>query len=142
MDRRRLLATGSALALAVAFTFTGGIWTAATAAPSPAPAVDGADAGGAVIVVLKDQHPNLKLRAQGTQRTSTTRSDQTSIVQDIKAHGGTDVTQLVAVNAVAAHLSAAEVDRVRRNPAVQRVVPDLPLLVPSKVVSKNSKPHS
>jgi hypothetical protein len=68
--------------------------------------VDGAAAGGAVIVVLKDRHADITLKAEGAQRTATTRSDQRSIVSDIYANGGTDVTQLVSVNAVAAHLSA------------------------------------
>ncbi|HEY3749198.1 MAG TPA: protease inhibitor I9 family protein, partial [Pseudonocardiaceae bacterium] len=89
-----------------------------------APAVDDAAAGGPVIVVLKDQHASTKLKAQGLQRTAMTRSDQKSIVSDIKANGGTDVTQLVSVNAVAAHVSANEVARLRANPAVQEVTPD------------------
>jgi hypothetical protein len=92
-----------------------------------APAVDGAASGGAVIVVLKDQHADLKLRAQGAARTTTTRSDQQAIVSEIAAGGGTGITQLVSVNAIAAHLSAAEVDRLRSNPAVREVVPDAPI---------------
>jgi hypothetical protein len=138
VDRRRLYALGSALALVVAGTFAGGGWNAAAADPTapPAPAVDGADSGGAVIVVLREQHANLKLRSQGSQRTATTRSDQSSLVADIKAHGGTDVTQLVAVNAIAAHVSAAEVDRIQRNPAVREVVPDLPLQLPQRTPLK------
>ena len=39
--------------------------------------------------------------------------------------GGTDVTQLVAPNAVAAHISAAEVGRLRRDPAVSEIAPDV-----------------
>jgi hypothetical protein len=113
----------------------------AAADPGPtAPAVDGAADGGAVIVVLKDQHPNIALKAQGAQRTATTRSDQRSIVSDIKANGGTDVTQLVSVNAVAAHVSAAEVDRLRGNPAVREVVPDDQLLVPPSVSTPHGSP--
>ena len=107
----------------------GGVVPAAADPGPAAPAVDGAAAGGAVIVVLKDQHTDITLKAQGTQRTATTKSDQRSIVSDIADHGGTDVTQLVSVNAVAAHLSAAEVNRLRSDPAVSEVVPDEPILV-------------
>ncbi|GAA5187335.1 hypothetical protein GCM10023322_35460 [Rugosimonospora acidiphila] len=107
-----------------------GLVAPAAAQPSPmAPAVNGAASGGAVIVVLKDQHANLPLKTSGAQRTATTRADQQSIVSDIKANGGTDVTQLVSVNAVAAHLTASEVDRLRSNPAVSQVVPDDQILV-------------
>ncbi|HEX5404147.1 MAG TPA: S8 family serine peptidase [Pseudonocardiaceae bacterium] len=90
-----------------------------------APAVDGAASGGPVIVVLKDQHANMSLR--GAARTAMTRSDQSSIVSDIKASGGTHVTQLVSVNAVAANLSASAVAALQANPAVQSITPDAPI---------------
>ncbi|HET6499805.1 MAG TPA: S8 family serine peptidase [Amycolatopsis sp.] len=130
MNRPRV--TTSALALGAALALLGPGALPATAAPAPsapAPAVDGAAGGGAVIVVLKDQHSAMNLKSQGTQRTSATRADQQSIVDDIKAAGGTDLTQLVSVNAVAAHLSAGEVDRLRGNPAVSEIVPDDPMTV-------------
>jgi hypothetical protein len=118
------------LTLGAALVMLGGVVPAvADPGPGAAPAVDSAAAGGAVIVVLKNQHADITLKAQGAQRTATTRSDQQSIVSDIKANGGTGVTQLVSVNAVAANLSAAEVDRLRGNPAVSEVVPDEPILV-------------
>ena len=110
MNRARLatLATAFAAGCSLAVMGSGG----ASAAPM-APAMYGADAGGAVIVVLSDQHTNLKLKAQGAARTSATRSDQQSIVSQIRANGGTAVRQLVSVNAVAAHVSAAEVSATR-----------------------------
>jgi hypothetical protein len=111
----------------------------ASAAPL-APATYGADAGGPVIVVLADQHANLKLKAQGTARTSATRSDQKSIVSDITSHGGTAVRQLVSVNAVAAHLSAAEVSRLRGNPAVTEILPDAPITVAPGSSTAHAKP--
>lgn len=112
-----------ALALGAAMVTLGND-RAAAAPQSLAPAVDGADTGGPVIVVLRDQHGDLTLKAQGVQRTAATRADQQSIVSDIRASGGTGITQLVSVNAVAATLSAAEVNRLRANPAVSRIVPD------------------
>jgi Subtilase family len=96
----------------------------ASTVTTPAPAPDGAASGGAVIVVLKNQHAGLKLKAQGAARIAATRSDQQAIVSSIKASGGTDVTQLVSVNAVSATLSAAEVNKLRHDPAVQEIVPN------------------
>ncbi|HEX4703579.1 MAG TPA: S8 family serine peptidase [Pseudonocardiaceae bacterium] len=124
MNRHRLLTVTAALTLGVGLVTLGNGSAVAAGPGSMAPAVDGAASGGAVIVVLKDQHGNLALKAQGTQRTMRTRSDQHSIVSDIEANGGTDITQLVSVNAVAAHLSSAEVNRLRADPAVAEVVPD------------------
>lgn len=132
MNRHRLLTLPTALAVGVLLAVMGdGSATAATAPATLAPAVDGAASGGAVIVVLKNQHTDVKLKAQGAERTSMTRSDQQSIVSDMTANGATDITHLVSVNAVAAHLSAQEVDRLRANPAVQEVVPDATITVPT-----------
>src|SRR5581483_11723808 len=104
---------GTAVVAATALTLIGATATHADAHPSapaprhPAPALGGAASGGQIIVVLKDQHSGLKLRAQGAARRAATRSDQKSIVSDIRAHGGSAITQLVSVNAVAATVSAA-----------------------------------
>ena len=117
------MTAAAAFTLGAAFVLLGnGVAPAAAATPA-APVVGGADSG-PVIVVLKNQHDDLRLNAQGGLRTRTTRSDQSAIVADIKANGGTDIRQLVSVNAVAAHLSAAEVDRLRENPAVAEITPD------------------
>ena len=142
MNRVRLatLATAFTAGISLAVIGSGGAF-AAPPPPAPlAPAMYGADAGGPVIVVLADQHANLKLKAQGAARTSATRSDQRSIVSDIKAHGGTAVRQLVSVNAVAAHLSAAEVKRLRGNPAVTQIVPDETITVDPGSSTPKAKP--
>jgi hypothetical protein len=80
--------------------------------------------GGPVIVVLKARHSNLNLRTQARRLTAVARADQGPIVSSIKASRGTDVTRLLVPNAVAAHVSAAEVARLRRDPAVAEIVPD------------------
>jgi hypothetical protein len=98
--------------------------TAGAAPVSHARIIGAAKDGGAVIVWLKDQHKNLNLRTQSRQRIHAAHADQHSLVVDIKAHGGTDITQLVSVNAVAAHMSSAEVARLSTNPAVRQIVPD------------------
>ncbi len=121
MSRHRLLTVGTVLATGLGIAVTGGTWLPQAAAASGggtpvAPALGRTASGGAVIVVLKDQHARLNLRTQAAQRTAAAHADQGSIVSSIKVSGGTDVTQLVAPNAVAAHVSAAEVRRLRRDP--------------------------
>jgi Subtilase family len=132
VSRHRLVTLGTVLATGLGIAVTGGAWLPAAAAASGggtavAPVLGRAASGGAVIVVLKDRHANLNLRTQAAQRTAAAHADQRSIVSGIKASGGTEVTQLVAPNAVAAHVSAAEVSRLRRDPAVAEIVPDVPV---------------
>lgn len=148
---RRFLFRATTVLTASALAVMGTNWLPAVAAPvaragaPAAPAPDGAASGGPVIVVLKNQHASLKLKAQGAARTAATRSDQKAIVASIKASGGTHVAQLVSVNAVAATLSAAEVSQLRQNPAVQEIVPDatVPVQVSAPVpAAKNPAPLS
>jgi hypothetical protein len=122
------MTAAAAFTLGAAFVLLGNGVASAAAATPMAPVVGGADSG-PVIVVLKNQHNDLKLNAQGGLRIRTTRADQSSIVSDIEANGGTDVRQLVSVNAVAAHLSASEVARLRANPAVAQITPDATMTV-------------
>jgi hypothetical protein len=132
VNRRRLLTATTALTLATAVALLGDGFApalAATATPALAPALDGSAAGGAVIVVLRNQHANVPLKAQGLARTRAAHADQGSVVADMTAHGATGITQLVSVNAVAAHLSTDEVSRLRANPAVQRITPDATMTV-------------
>jgi hypothetical protein len=130
MSRYRLITISTVFAAGIGLAVTGATWVPqAVAAPrsgTPVAQVLGrAASGGAVIVVLKQQHDDLNLRTQGAQRTAAAQADQGSIVSSIKASGGTDVTQLVAPSAVAAHVSAAEVGRLRHDPAVAEIVPDV-----------------
>ena len=130
MGRHRLLTMGAVLATGLGMAMTAGAWPPQAAAASGggtllAPVLGRAASGGAVIVVLKDQHANLNLRTRAAQRTAAAHADQRPIVSSIKASGGTEVTQLVAPSAVAAHVPAAEVSRLRRDPAVAEIVPDV-----------------
>jgi hypothetical protein len=130
VSRHRLLTVGTVLATGLGIAVTGGTWLPTAAAASGggapfAPVLGRAASGGAVIVVLKDQHAHLNLRTQAARRTAAARADQRPIVSSIKASGGTDVTQLVAPSAVAARVSAAEASRLRRDPAVAEIVPDV-----------------
>lgn len=129
---KSLLRISTVLTTAAALAVAGGAWLPqAGAAPSPggqatalAPAAGKAVAGGPVIVVLKAQHAGLNLRTQAAERFAAAHADQDPIVSSIRASGGTGITRLVAPSAVAAHVSAAEVARLRRDPKVAEIVPD------------------
>ena len=117
----------SVLALTTGLATVAGALVAVPTSAAPAasaPVVGDAQNGGAVIVWLKNQHANLNLRTQSRQRIDAAHADQASLVADIKSHGGTDVRQLVSVNAVAADMSADEVQRLSTNSAVRQIVPD------------------
>jgi Subtilase family len=128
-SRRRLLAAALAVAVACALAVSGGGLAhaadgAAKAAPPAVPALGGTAAGGRVIVVLKQQQAGMNLRTQASQRIAAARADQAPVVTSIRANGGTGVTQLTAPDAIAATVPAAEVARLRQNPAVAEIVPD------------------
>ncbi len=124
--RRKLFGASLAVALTTALAISGApLASAASSQPgaSPvAPAFDGSAAGGKVIVVLKQQQAGMNLRTQAQQRIAAAHADQAPIVASIRSHGGTGVTQLAAPDAVAATVSAAEVARLRGNPAVAEIV--------------------
>jgi hypothetical protein len=145
MGHGRLLRVGTVLVAGVGLTLTTGNWLPQAAAASsashqaaantshqPAPVVGRAAFGGAVIVVLKDQHARLNLRTQASQLAAETRADQAPIVSSIRTSGGTDVTQLAAPSAVAAQVSAAEVNTLRRDRAVAEIVPNSPVRVQTR----------
>ena len=129
----RRAATALVLGVGIAVAQAASAAHAAPSTPAPAakkaPAVGSAANGGAVIVWLKDQHSNLNLSTQGKARTAAAHADQKPIVASIKASGGSHILRLVSVNAVAAHVSAAEVQALRTNPAVLRIIPDTKVTV-------------
>ena len=86
--------------------------------------------GGAVIVVLRNQFQTSSLSALTNARQAAVTANQAPLLTDLQSHGATSVVRLVAVNAIAAHLSADEVQRLRSNPLVARIEPDVhvPLL--------------
>jgi hypothetical protein len=121
---RGRVATAALCAAALTAAGAGVFANATTATPSLAPALGNADQGGAVIVWLKNDHANLNLRTATAARVAAAQRDQKPIVAAIRKSGGTDIVQLVAVNAVAAHVSAAGVAALRRLPAVKQIIPD------------------
>jgi hypothetical protein len=83
-----------------------------------------------VIVVLREQRPNLKPKLQAQQREQAVASDQRPVVDDLKAHGATKIEQLTTVSAVAATARPDEVRRLQADPEVAAVVPDRTILSP------------
>jgi hypothetical protein len=115
------LAGTSALATMAGLGFV----SPATAATAPlAPAQGGAANGGAVIVVLKAQHPDLNMRTQAAALKSATEADQAPVVAAIKADGGKNLVQVPEPSEVAATLSAAAVASLQANPAVAQIIAD------------------
>jgi hypothetical protein len=78
-----------------------------------------------VIVVLRNQFVTPALGALNQARKTAVLAAQSGILTDIRANGGTHVTSLISLNAVAAHLPAAEVQRLRANPDVALIEPDV-----------------
>jgi subtilase family protein len=138
--RRLFLLGAAAVALGAGLALPGG--AAANAAPAGkampagssasgplAPAVDGAAGGGPVIVLLKSQYTGLNLRTQAAARAADAHAAQAPLTADITAHGGTNVTRLVAPDAIAAKLPAAEVRSLQADPAVAEIVPDVQMTI-------------
>ncbi|TCO54900.1 S8 family serine peptidase [Actinocrispum wychmicini] len=91
-------------------------------------AQDGPDQ--AVIVIMRNQRPDLKPKAQAEQRQQAVDSDQKPVVDDLKAHGASKIEQLTTVSAVAATAKPDEVRRLQADPQVAAVVPDRTLISP------------
>jgi subtilase family protein len=129
---RLLLLPTAAVALAAGLTLPGtaSAASAASARSGPsAPAVDGAAGGGPVIVVLKNQFNGLDLRTQASTRAADAHAAQAPLTADITAHGGTNITRLLAPDAIAAKLPAAEVSRLQADPSVAEIIPDVPVTI-------------
>ncbi|MFL6076833.1 MAG: S8 family serine peptidase [Mycobacteriales bacterium] len=85
-----------------------------------------------VIVLLKNQHPDLPARQQRTARTKALRSDQSPVVDELhQVHAGR-VHQYATLNAVSATVSKAEASHLATKPGVAAVVPDLPVRRPAE----------
>ena len=126
--RSRRRATAVAIGAALTAAGAGAIANATAATSTPlAPVLGDAGLGGDVIVWLKDDHANLNLRSAANARVTAAHDDQKPIVAAIRANGGSDVVQLVSVNAVAAHVPAAGIAALRQLRAVKEIIPDATL---------------
>ena len=84
------------------------------------------------IVILRNQHPELPARgATAASRVRTVDGEQAPLRGELGALHAKDVRPFHVVNAISATISGAESDRLRANPAVQAVVPDLAIPRPT-----------
>jgi subtilase family protein len=84
-----------------------------------------------VIVVMRDQMPGLPgVRGQREARTAALAGSQAPIVSHLKASGASRIHGFSLINAVSAHVSAAEADQLAAHPLVQAVVPVMTLKLP------------
>jgi len=78
-----------------------------------------------VSIVFKDQYAGLPARGTTrTQRMNAIATAQSPVMAELNQVGATSVHPFKLINAVAATISSAEVDRLKADPAVQAVVPD------------------
>ena len=131
MSRRSGVALTASLAgVGVLALSVVGISPATASPPGSARVTAAAAQGGRVIVVLREQFPQLSVKKQGALRVTATRSSQRAVLSDMVAHGASDVLQLVSVNAVAARLAPDEIARLRTNPAVASIQRDAAVELP------------
>jgi Subtilase family/Peptidase inhibitor I9 len=86
-----------------------------------------ADATKQSIIIFKNQHPELPARAAATSRASTVAHEQAQVRGELTQLHARNVKSFKVLNGISATISKAEVERLRTNPAVQAVVPDLPI---------------
>jgi hypothetical protein len=118
----------------VAVTALGlGVGTSAAALASPAPARPSAaqqlaalstGAKHPVIVLLKNQHPELSVKTAKAQRKAATTADQAPLVGDAQATGAQDIKKFSVINGFSAKMTDAEAANLRQNPDVAAVVTD------------------
>src|SRR4051812_24468683 len=77
-----------------------------------------------VIVVLKDQHPELSVKTAKAQRKASADKDQAPLVSSAQATGAQDVKKFSVINGFAAKMTDAEAAHLRQDPAVAAVVSD------------------
>ncbi len=84
----------------------------------------------AVIVVLRNQHPELPAKSAAAARRQTTAREQAPLVSGARSAGATTIKNFSIINGFAATMSAAEADSLRADPSVAEVVPDRMVPVP------------
>ncbi len=123
--------------LALAGVATVGLVLAIPGAAGAAPAPTTSGEQSPVIVILRNQHPELNARTAKAQRQSTTRSDQAPLVDRAKRDGASNIKNFSVVNGFAARVSTAEAASLRADPSVAAVVPDR--MVPIRPLTEADK---
>src|SRR5215469_15145617 len=84
-----------------------------------------------VIVILRDQKPELPaLRGMRGTRAAALGAAQDPVVAHLQASGATRIHRFELINAVSAHVSAAEAELLAAHPLVQAVVPERVIRLP------------
>ncbi|MEY9894825.1 hypothetical protein ABIA31_008513 [Catenulispora sp. MAP5-51] len=91
-----------------------------------------------VIVVLKNQHPDLAAKTSTAQRKQATANDQNALLNHAKSTGAKDVKTFSIVNGFAAKMTPAEAAHLRSDPAVLAVVPDRQIPAKSLTPQQNA----
>ncbi|MGH3510535.1 MAG: S8 family serine peptidase, partial [Nocardioidaceae bacterium] len=98
-----------------------------------------------VIVVLRSQHPNLKIKRGTTNspRVRAFRSDQSPVLSQARKAGATHLRGFTTVNAIAARVTPTQAVTLASDPAVAAIYPDLqvkaaPLVSSPSVASATS----
>ena len=128
--RLSVLSIGLAAAVVVSGLTAAGVSAAGvdTAASAPVPA----GAKQHVLVLLRNQHPEVPASPGNAGRRRTlTATDQSRLVGQVTAAGGTSVRQLHVLNAFAAAITPAEQQRLQADPAVASIVPDRLIKAPT-----------
>ncbi|MPY56762.1 S8 family peptidase [Streptomyces spongiae] len=103
------------------------------AAPATGPVADASPASGGaqrVIVLMRDQHPELSPRTNTARRDKAVAGDQGPILSLLKDNGATHIARMGLLNAVAATVKPSAISRIRDDRQVAAVVPDLPIRPP------------
>jgi subtilase family protein/peptidase inhibitor I9 len=104
---------------------------ALSGAAMPGAAKPAAPATRDVIVILRDQRPDLPpMREMRASRAAALASAQGPIVSHLRASGASRIRGFALINAVAAKVSPAEADALAAHPLVQAVVPDRVMKLP------------
>jgi len=87
-----------------------------------------ADATNRSIIIFKDQHANLPAKgAMAASRASAVTNDQSAVRGELSQLHAGNMKGFKVLNGISATISKSEASRLRTNPAVQAVVPDLPI---------------
>jgi len=120
----RRVALSVAIATAVAVAIPIGAQAATTSPPGAS-----SYKGGNVIVVLKNQHTDLRpgrgSAAKQSPRAKAYQSDQSTVIGSARGDGAKNVRGFTSINAVAATVTPAQEAALATDPSVAAVVPDL-----------------
>ncbi|WP_344667181.1 S8 family serine peptidase [Catenulispora yoronensis] len=91
-----------------------------------------------VIVLLKNQHPELSAKTAKAQRKASADQDQAPLVNNAQATGAQDIKKYSVINGFSAKMTDAEADHLRLDPSVAAVVSDQQHVVPQLTAAQKA----